>query len=108
MWTYSDGARTTKGYWRPGGTARAGNWVLVDQATGSVQGVVPAGEFSRRFRPVDAFADVRPGLADAGRLHAAQRATAEQRASFGTLVAQRGLNARSLAAGLAPGTPTAP
>ena len=61
MWTYSDGALTVKGYWRPGGTARAGSWVLVDQATGNVQGVVPAGEFSRRFRPVDVFADV-PGL----------------------------------------------
>jgi hypothetical protein len=58
MWTYSDGARTTRGYWWPGGTARARSWVLVDQATGNVQGVVPAGEFSRRFRPVDAFADV--------------------------------------------------
>jgi hypothetical protein len=61
MWTYSDGALTTKGYWRPGGTATVGNWVLVDRATGNVQGVVPAGEFSCRFRPVDAFADV-PGL----------------------------------------------
>jgi hypothetical protein len=61
MWTYSDGALTVKGYWRPGGTAGAGSWVLVDQATGTVQSVVPAGEFSRRFRPVDVFADV-PGL----------------------------------------------
>ena len=61
MWTYSDGALTAKGYRWPGGTARAGSWVLVDQATGNVQGVVPAGEFSRRFRPVDVFADV-PGL----------------------------------------------
>jgi hypothetical protein len=61
MWTYSDGALTTKGYWSPGGIARVANWVLVDQATGNVQGAVPAGEFSRRFRPVDAFADV-PGL----------------------------------------------
>jgi hypothetical protein len=61
MWTYSDGARTVKGYWRPGGTAGAGSWVLIDQATGNVQGVVPAREFSRRFRPVDVFADV-PGL----------------------------------------------
>ena len=61
MWTYSDGALTAKGYWWPGGTAGAGSWVLVDQATGNVQGVVPAGEFSRRFRPVDVFADV-PGL----------------------------------------------
>ena len=63
MWTYSDGALTVKGYWRPGGTAGAGSWVLVDQATGNVQGVVAAGEFSRRFRPVDVFADV-PGLPD--------------------------------------------
>ncbi len=59
MWTYSDGALTVKGHWRPGGTA--GRWVLLDQKTGTVEGVVPAGEFSRRFRPVDAFADV-PGL----------------------------------------------
>ena len=58
MWTYSDGARTVKGYWRPSG-AGAGSWVLVDQGTGNVEGVVPAGEFSRRFRPVDVFADVR-------------------------------------------------
>jgi hypothetical protein len=61
MWTYSDGALTTKGYRWPGGTARDGSWVLVDQATGNVQGEVPLGEFSRRFRPVDVFADV-PGL----------------------------------------------
>jgi len=50
---------------------------------------------------------IRPSLADAARLHAAQRATAEQRASFEAFVAQRGLNARSLAVGLAPGTPRA-
>ncbi len=61
MWTYSDGVLTVKAYWRPGGTGRAGSWVLVDQATGNVQGVARAGEFSRRFRPVDVFADV-PGL----------------------------------------------
>jgi hypothetical protein len=61
LWTYSDGALTAKGYRVPRGTARAGSWVLVDQATGNVQGVVPPGEFSRRFRPVDLFADV-PGL----------------------------------------------
>jgi hypothetical protein len=61
MWTYSDGARTVKGCWRPGGTAAAGSWVLVDQRTGNVERVVAAGEFSRRFRPVDVFADV-PGL----------------------------------------------
>ena len=61
MWTYSDDALTVKGYWRPGGTVGAGSWVLVDQGTGNVQSVVPAGEFSRRFRPVDLFADV-PGL----------------------------------------------
>jgi hypothetical protein len=61
MWTYSDDALTAKGYWRPGGTAGAGSWVLVDQASGNVEGVIPAGEFSRRFRPVDVFADV-PGL----------------------------------------------
>ena len=39
---------------------------------------------------------IRPSLADAERLHAAQRATAEQRASFETFTAQHGLNARSL------------
>jgi hypothetical protein len=61
MWTYSDGALTVKGYWWPGDTARAGSWVLVDRATRNVRGVVPAGEFSRRFRPVDVFADV-PGF----------------------------------------------
>jgi hypothetical protein len=81
MWTYSDGALTIKGYWWPGGTASAGSWVLVDPVTGNVQGVVAPGEFSR--------------------------ATAEQRASFEAFVAQRGLNARSLAVGLAPGTPRA-
>jgi hypothetical protein len=51
----------------------------------------------RAFRPglgTDANL-VRPGLAAADRLQAAQRATAEQRASFETFVAQRGLNARS-------------
>jgi hypothetical protein len=61
MWTYSDGALTVKACWWPGGSAGAGSWVLVDQRTGSVQGVVLAGEFSRQFRPVDVFADV-PGL----------------------------------------------
>jgi hypothetical protein len=61
MWTYTDGTVTAKGYRVPGGTAAAGSWVLVDHATGKVQGEVPAGEFSRRFRPVDVFADV-PGL----------------------------------------------
>jgi hypothetical protein len=58
MWTYSDGARTVKGYRWPGGHAGAGSWALVDQETGNAQGEVPAGEFSRRFRPVDVFADV--------------------------------------------------
>jgi len=61
LWTYSDGALTAKGYRLPNGTVRAGSWVLVDQATGNVRGVVPPGEFSRRFRPVDLFAYV-PGL----------------------------------------------
>jgi diadenosine tetraphosphate (Ap4A) HIT family hydrolase len=59
LWTYTDGALTAKGYRLPGGTARAGSWVLVDQSTGNVQVVVPPGEFSRRFRPLDLFADVR-------------------------------------------------
>jgi hypothetical protein len=58
MWTYTDGVRTAKGYLWPAGTARAGSWALVDPATGNVHGVVPPGEFSRRFRPVDVFADV--------------------------------------------------
>ena len=58
MWLYSDGDRTVRAYRRPDGAAGSGNWTLVDQATGDVQGVVKAGEFSRRFRPVDAFADV--------------------------------------------------
>jgi hypothetical protein len=50
---------------------------------------------------------VRPSLADTERLQGAQRATAEQRANFETFVAQRGLNAQSLATGF-PGTPPAP
>jgi hypothetical protein len=58
MWTYTDGTVTAKGYRLPGGSAGAGSWLLVDQATGKVHGEVPAGEFSRRFRPVDVFADV--------------------------------------------------
>jgi hypothetical protein len=61
MWTYSDGTRTVKGYRQPDGTAGAGSWALIDPGTGTIQDVVPAGEFSRRFRPVDVFADV-PGL----------------------------------------------
>ena len=51
---------------------------------------------------------VRPSLADAERLHAAQRATAGQRASFETFAVQHGLNTRSLDAGLAPGPARAP
>jgi hypothetical protein len=43
---------------------------------------------------------VRPTLADAQRLHTAQRAAAEQRASFETFTAQHGLNPRSLRVGL--------
>jgi hypothetical protein len=39
---------------------------------------------------------VRPSLADAGRLHTAKQAIADQRASFETFVAQRGLNEQSL------------
>src|SRR5580693_4125317 len=57
MWTYSDGATAVKAYWPAG----AGSWVLADPGTGNVEDVVAAGEFSRRFRPVDVFADV-PGL----------------------------------------------
>ena len=61
LWTYSDGALTAKAYRLPSGAVRAGGWLLVDEATGNVQGLVPPGEFSRRFRPVDLFADV-PGF----------------------------------------------
>ena len=50
---------------------------------------------------------VRPSLADTARLHAAQLATAQQRTSFETFAAQRGLNARSLTVGPAPRTPRA-
>jgi hypothetical protein len=63
MWTYSDGVRTVKARWRPGDTGRAGRWVLVDPSSGDVRGTAAAGEFSRRFRPVDVFADV-PALAN--------------------------------------------
>jgi hypothetical protein len=58
MWTYSDDTLAVKAYWSPGGPAGAGSWVLVSQETGHVGGVMAAGEFSRRFRPVDVFADV--------------------------------------------------
>jgi hypothetical protein len=58
MWTYSDGGRTTRAFRWPDGSAEAGSWALVDEATGNLQGGVRAGEFSRRFRPVDVFADV--------------------------------------------------
>ena len=58
MWAYSDGVRTVRAFWRPGGAGRAGDWALVDQATGNVQGTVAAGEFAGRFRPVDVFAAV--------------------------------------------------
>ena len=61
MWAYSDGVTAVRAYWSPGGDGEAGSWVLADQATGNAEGVVPAGEFSRRFRPVDVFADV-PGF----------------------------------------------
>jgi len=61
MWAYSDGVTAVRAYWSPGGAGEAGSWVLADQATGNAEGVVPAGEFSRRFRPVDVFADV-PGF----------------------------------------------
>jgi hypothetical protein len=63
MWTYSDGVRTVKACWRPDDAGRAGRWVLVDPSAGDVKGTAAAGEFSRRFRPVDVFADV-PGLAN--------------------------------------------
>jgi hypothetical protein len=61
MWTYSNGGLTVKGFWWRDGAAAAGSWILVDQGTGNVRGVVAQGEFSRRFQPVDVFADV-PGL----------------------------------------------
>ena len=44
----------------------------------------------------------RPGLADTGRLRAAQQAAADHRASFETFAAQRGLNPQSLTAGSGP------
>jgi hypothetical protein len=59
MWTYSDGVRSVKAYWSPDAAGAAGSWVLADPTTGNAAGVVRAGEFSRRFRPVDVFADVR-------------------------------------------------
>ena len=58
LWTYGDGGRTVKAYRLPSGTAGAGSWLLVDQGAGNVAGAVEPGEFSRRFRPVDLFADV--------------------------------------------------
>jgi hypothetical protein len=58
MWTYSDDILTVKAYWSPGGPAGAGSWVLVSQEAGNIEGVVAAGEFSRRFRPADVFAHV--------------------------------------------------
>jgi hypothetical protein len=58
LWTYSDGVLATKGYPFPGGDPRAGSWALVDRASGDIQGLVPPGDFSRRFHPVDVFNDV--------------------------------------------------
>jgi diadenosine tetraphosphate (Ap4A) HIT family hydrolase len=58
MWAYSDGGGQLRAFRAAAGTAWAGNWVLVNQETGSIEGTVPAGEFSRRFCPVDVFADV--------------------------------------------------
>jgi hypothetical protein len=66
------------------------------------------GEFNRRLAQADGLQAepdptlggavnlVRPSLADAERLRAAQRATARQRAGFEAFLAQRGLSARSL------------
>jgi hypothetical protein len=68
----------------------------------------PAGEIGHlRDEELSAVRVIVPSLADGGRLPAAQRATADQRASFETFLAQHGLSAQSLAAGLAPGTPRA-
>ena len=58
LWTYSDGVLTAKGYPFPHGDPRAGSWALVDPAGGAIQSLVPAGDFSRRFQPVDVFSDV--------------------------------------------------
>ena len=71
MWTYTDGARTVKASRTPGDAARPGSWVLADQQTGSILSVASAGEFSRRFRPVDEFADVTSFPAYLGTVHAA-------------------------------------
>ncbi len=58
LWTYSDGAQTVKAYRWPDDSAKAGSWVLVSPETGNVEGTAAAGQFSRRFRPVDVFAAV--------------------------------------------------
>ena len=58
LWTYSDGVLTAKGYPFPRDDPRAGSWALVDRAGGATQDLIPAGEFSRRFHPVDVFSDV--------------------------------------------------
>jgi hypothetical protein len=58
LWTYSDGARTLKAYRCPDDSDSAGSWVLVSQETGNADGMAGAGEFARRFRPVDLFATV--------------------------------------------------
>jgi hypothetical protein len=50
---------------------------------------------------------VRPTLADAQRLHAAQQATAQQRANFETFVTARGLDPRLLSMASIPGPPPA-
>lgn len=60
MWTYSDGALTVKGYWRPGSTAGAGAGFWSTRRPGLSRAWFQR-ENSRRFRPVDVFADV-PGL----------------------------------------------
>jgi hypothetical protein len=58
MWLYSDGEQSARAFRQPDGAAESGRWTLADGATGNVLGELQAGEFSRRFRPVDVFADV--------------------------------------------------
>jgi hypothetical protein len=100
------GIRAAAGPW-------GGSYCSYQLGTGGPFWVMPAlgasqDEFNRRLARADGLRAepdprlggavnlVRPGLADAGRRQAAQRATARQRASFEAFAAKRGLTARSL------------